>query len=106
MADEVKDAVAKNARGPQSARDRRTVGCDGLTMAAFERDLAGDLRRLAEDLKARTFRPHPALSADAILGRHVLGKQAVTARAAPGLGSLALSRPTPLAGETLTAPGT
>ena len=37
----------------------RTAGCDGLTMAAFEQDLEGNLRRLSEDLKARTFRPHP-----------------------------------------------
>ena len=46
------DHVARNAGSV-------TAGCDGITMSKFDEDLEGNLRRLAEELKAQTYRPHP-----------------------------------------------
>ena len=36
-----------------------TAGCDGITTREFDRDLEGNLERLREELKSRTFKPHP-----------------------------------------------
>lgn len=46
------DHVAQNSGS-------KTAGCDGINMAYFEQDLEGNLQKLAEELKAQTFRPHP-----------------------------------------------
>jgi RNA-directed DNA polymerase len=36
-----------------------TAGCDGINMADFDKNLEGNLRALADDLRDQTFRPHP-----------------------------------------------
>src|SRR5258706_1271235 len=46
------DRVASNAGS-------RTAGCDGITMEYFDRDLEGNLVKLAEELRTQTFRPYP-----------------------------------------------
>jgi len=47
------DRVAANAGS-------KTAGCDGITMADFDRDMEGNLRKLAEELRTQTFAPYPA----------------------------------------------
>jgi RNA-directed DNA polymerase len=37
----------------------RTAGCDGIRMSIFEKDLEGNLTKLAEDLKRERFEPQP-----------------------------------------------
>jgi RNA-directed DNA polymerase len=46
------DRVAQNAGSV-------TAGCDGITMAKFDEDLEGNLKKLADELRTQTFRPHP-----------------------------------------------
>jgi RNA-directed DNA polymerase len=38
---------------------RETAGIDGITMSEFNRDIEGNLQRLREALKAKTFEPVP-----------------------------------------------
>jgi len=38
---------------------RETAGTDGITMSNFHGDLEGNLKRLQEQLKAKTFEPTP-----------------------------------------------
>jgi RNA-directed DNA polymerase len=46
------DHVAQNAGSV-------TAGCDGITMQLFDKDLEGNLQRLARELKSETFAPCP-----------------------------------------------
>lgn len=36
-----------------------TAGCDGMSMALFDADLEGNLQRLKEALKTKSFEPYP-----------------------------------------------
>jgi RNA-directed DNA polymerase len=42
-----------------SNQGRETAGVDGMTMSNFNGDLEGNLKRLREALKAKTFEPQP-----------------------------------------------